>query len=198
MEELEKRKRLVLPTLILSISSIDPPSLIIGMSLIEIASSFGVSVGYAAQIRSITSFIAIAAALAMGVLSVRYSYKNLLLSGLLISLISAICCSFAPSFTYLVVFFSVMGVVTALVTPMVYSYIGEIYDDSERPRVVGALASLRTVSYLVMVQLIGFILVEWEWRTAFLFLVAPMTVLGLLSSYRVLPNMRSGWMVGGG
>ena len=184
---------MVLPTLILSISSIDPPSLIIGMSLIEIASSFGVSVGYAAQIRSITSFIAIAAALAMGVLSVRYSYKNLLLSGLLISLISAICCSFAPSFTYLVVFFSVMGVVTALVTPMVYSYIGEIYDDSERPRVVGALASLRTVSYLVMVQLIGFILIGGEWRTAFLF-VAPMTVLGLLSSYLVLPSMRSGEM----
>jgi len=93
LDELEKRKRLVLPTLILSISSIDPPSLIIGMSLIEIASSFGVSVGLAAQIRSITSIMVIAVASAMGVLSVRYSYKNLLLTGLLINLISAICCS---------------------------------------------------------------------------------------------------------
>lgn len=190
LNELEKRKRLVLPTLILSISSIDPPSIIIGMSLIEIASSFGVSIGLAAQIQSITSIMAIAVALAMGVLSVRYSYKNLLLTGLLISLISVICCSFAPSFTLLVVFFSAMGFVTSLVTPMVYSYIGEYYDTLERSKVVGTLSSLRSVSYLVMVQLIGYVVGDWEWRYAFLF-VAPMIVLGFLSTYLVLPNIRS-------
>ena len=79
-----ENRSLILPTLIVSISSIDPPGLIISMSLIEVAAAFGVSVGLSGQIRSIGSVLAIAVALAMGVLSVRYSYKSLLLGGLLV------------------------------------------------------------------------------------------------------------------
>jgi len=182
---------MILPTLIVAISSIDPPGLIISMSLIEVATAFGVSVGLAGQIRSIGSVLAIAVALAMGVLSVRYSYKSLLLAGLLVNMVSALCCTFAPTFGLLLVCFSVMGLVTSLVTPMVFSYIGETYPGDRRPQVVGTLATVRTVSYLVMVQLIGYVVAGWGWRQAFLFLVAPMTVVGLLLSQRILPSIRS-------
>jgi len=187
-----ENKGLTLPTLIVSISSIDPPGLIISMSLIEIATGFGVSVGLAGQIRSIGSVLAIAVALAMGVLSVRYSYKTLLLAGLLVNLVSVLCCGFAPTFSLLLVCFSAVGLVTSLVTPMVFSYIGEIYAEDRRPQVVGTVTSVRTVSYLVMVQLIGVVVSGWGWRQAFLFLVAPLTALGLLLSQRVLPSIRSG------
>ena len=180
----------ILPALIISISSIDPPSLIISISLIEVASAFGVSVGLAGQIRSAGSVLAIVAALAMGVLSVRYSYKSLLLGGLLVNLVSSICCALAPSFILLVACFSVMGLVTSLVTPMVFSYIGECYPSERRPQVVGTLTSLRTVSYLLMVQLIGLVIGLWGWRNAFLLLAAPMTFLGLALSLRVLPGIR--------
>jgi MFS family permease len=74
---------------------------------------------------------------------------------------------------------------------MVFSYIGETYPAGSRPQVVGTLAALRTVSYLVMVQLIGYVVVGWGWRQAFLFLVAPMTVVGFLLSQRTLPRVRS-------
>ena len=180
----------ILPTLIISISAIDPPSLIISISLIEVASAFGVSVGLAGQIRSAGSVLAIVAALAMGVLSVRYSYKSLLLGGLLVNLVSSICCALAPSFVLLVACFSVMGLVTSLVTPMVFSYIGECYPGERRAQVVGTLTSLRTVSYLLMVQLIGLVVGLWGWRGAFLLLAAPMTILGLALSLRVLPGIR--------
>jgi len=187
-----ENRSLILPTLIVSISSIDPPGLIISMSLIEIATGFGVSVGLAGQIRSIGSVLAIAVALAMGVLSVRYSYKTLLLAGLLVNLVSVVCCGFAPTFSLLLVCFSAVGLVTSLVTPMVFSYIGETYAEDRRPQVVGTVTSVRTVSYLVMVQLIGVVVSGWGWRQAFLFLVAPLTALGLLLSQRVLPSIRSG------
>ncbi len=62
-QEYEHDRSLILPTLIASISSIDPPGLIISMSLIEVAAAFGVSVGLAGQIRSIGSVLAIAVAL---------------------------------------------------------------------------------------------------------------------------------------
>lgn len=186
-----KNRGLLLPTLIVSISSIDPPGLIISMSLIEVATAFGVSVGLAGQIRSIGSVLAIAVALAMGVLSVRYSYKSLLLAGLLVNLVSALCCTFAPTFSLLLVCFSAVGLVTSLVTPMVFSYIGETYAADRRPQIIGTLAAVRTVSYLVMVQLIGYVVAGWGWRQAFLFLVAPMTVVGILLSQRTLPSIRS-------
>ncbi|MBN2335782.1 MFS transporter [Candidatus Bathyarchaeota archaeon] len=191
-EETEPKNRsLTLPTLIASISSIDPPGLIISMSLIEVAAAFGVSVGLAGQIRSVGSVLAIIVALAMGVLSVRYSYKSLLLGGLLVNLISVLCCSFAPTFSLLLVCFSAVGLVTSLVTPMVFSYIGETFTEDRRPQVVGTVAAVRTISYLVMVQLIGYVVAAWGWRQAFMFLVAPMTAVALLLSQRVLPSIRS-------
>jgi len=178
-----------LPTLIIAISSIDPPALIVSISLIEVGLAFGVSVSMAGQIRSIGSILAIIASLAMGVMSVRYDYKTLLLGGLLINLVSALCCTFAPSFALLVICFAVMGLVSSLVTPMVFSYIGEFYPGERRSQVVGTLASLRSVSYLVMVQLIGLVVGNWSWREAFLFLVVPMTFLGIVLSLKVLPSV---------
>lgn len=74
---------------------------------------------------------------------------------------------------------------------MVFSYIGETYTAERRPQVVGTVAALRTVSYFVMVQLIGFVVSGGGWRQAFLFLVAPLTAMGLLLSQRVLPSIRS-------
>ena len=186
-----KNRSLILPTLMVSISSIDPSGLMISMSLIEVATAFDVSVGLAGQIRSIGSVLGIAVALAMGVLSVRYSYKSLLLVGLLVNLASVLCCTFAPTFSLLLVCFSVMGLVTSLVTPMVFSYIGETYPADRRPQIVGTLAAVRTVSYLVMVQLIGYVVAGWGWRQAFIFLVAPMTVVGILLCQRTLPSIRS-------
>lgn len=188
---MKDEKRGILATLILGVSTIDPPSLIVGMSLIEIATAFGVSIGLAGQIRSFSSSLAIVASLLVAALSVRYSYKSLLLAGLLINLASAVLCSVAPSFTILVICFSAIGVVTSLVSPMVFTYIGEIYPVEERSSIVGTVASLRTVSYLVMVQLIGVIISRLGWRYTFLILVTPMTLLAIILAYRVIPVMRS-------
>ena len=186
-----KNRSLILPTLIVSISSIDPPALIVSICLIEVALAFGVSISLAGQIRSIGSALAIIAALAMGVMSVRYDHKTLLLGGLLINLISALCCTFAPSFALLVICFAAMGLVTSLVTPMVFSYVGEFYPGERRSQVVGTLTSLRSVSYLMMVQLIGLVVGNWSWRETFLFLVAPMTFFGIVLSLKVLPRVGS-------
>lgn len=182
--------RFVLPTLILTVSSIDPPSLIINISLIEIALLFGVTISLAGQIKTITSIIGIAAALTMGVLSVRYDHKSLLMAGLLINLISSISCAFAPSLSLLIVSFSALGLVSSLVTPMVFAYIGEYFTQEKRSKTIGTLAALRTLIYLIMVQLIGLVVDRWSWRQAFLFLVVPLTSLGIVLTLKILPSIR--------
>ncbi len=188
-EDLSERHRgIVLPTLIVAVSSIDTPSLIINISLIEIALSFGVSISLAGQIRSVTSSLGIVAALAMGAISVRYNYRTLLLTGIVINFIAALLCSTAPSFVFLLVSFSTMGLVTALVTPMVFAYIGEYYPKKRRPRAIGLLMTARTLIYLAMVQFVGYVAVNHGWRNAFLTLVAPFALLGLGLSFAVLPS----------
>ncbi|MCW3978646.1 MAG: MFS transporter, partial [Candidatus Bathyarchaeota archaeon] len=164
---------MVLPTLIVAVSSIDTPSLIVNISLIEIALSFGVSISLAGQIRSVTSALGIIAALAMGAISVRYNYRTLLLTGIVVNLLAALLCSTAPSFGFLLASFSAMGLVTALVTPMVFAYIGEYYPEERRPKTIGLRAAARTLIYLAMVQLVGYVAVTHGWRNAFLTLVAP-------------------------
>jgi predicted MFS family arabinose efflux permease len=186
----ERHRRMVLPTLIVAVSSIDTPSVIVNISLIEIALSFGVSISLAGQIRSVTSTLGIFTALAMGVISVRYDYRTLLLTGIVINLLAALLCSTAPSFGFLLASFSAMGLVTSLVTPMVFAYIGEYYPEERRPKTIGLLAAARTLIYLAMVQLVGYVAANHGWRNAFLSLVAPFTLVGLALSFVVLPSAR--------
>jgi len=49
---------------------------------------------------------------------------------------------------------------------------------------------MRTLIYLVMVQLIGYMVSKCSWRDAFLFLVVPFASMGLASVFRVLPHVR--------
>jgi DHA1 family inner membrane transport protein len=188
---MEKNDRLVLPTLILAVSSIDQPSLIVNISLIEIALLHGVTLSVAGQMQSITSTVGLLTALAAGAISVRYSYKSLLLAGLGICVASAALCSLAPSFPALAAAYAAMGLVTGLVTPMVFTILGECYPAETRPRMVGILSSSRTTVYLVMVQLIGLVVGTLGWRTAFMVLVVPLAGLGLVASRIVLPNVKS-------
>ncbi|MFH2110942.1 MAG: MFS transporter [Candidatus Bathyarchaeota archaeon] len=114
----------------------------------------------------------------------------MLLAGLSICVASAALCSLAPSFPTLAAVYAAMGLVTGLVTPMVFAILGECYPSERRPRMVGILPSSRTTVYLVMVQLIGLVVGTLGWRTAFLLLVTPLASLGLISSRLALPDVK--------
>ena len=179
------------PTLVSAISSIDTPGLVLNVSLIEVAAGLGVSLSVAGQIQSITSAVGIVSALVVGLVSAQFSYKRLLMSGLALVVLSALLCSVAPTFSLLALSFSFMGVVTSLVGPMVFTYIGEHYPNEGRARAVGMLSASRTLIYLVMVQLIGFVVGQLGWRATFLVLVAPLALLGLAATHLILPEKKA-------
>ena len=89
-------KRLTIPSLILSNYVVAIPSLIISLLLVEIALFFEVEVGVAGQLGTMQSIVSATMSLVMGVLSVTYRYKFLLLAGLAFAFIAALACSFAP------------------------------------------------------------------------------------------------------
>jgi predicted MFS family arabinose efflux permease len=191
-EEVNEDSRAFFPALVLAISSIDSPSLVLNVGLIDIAATFGVSLSLAGQIQSVTSSLGIATALVMGAVSARFSYKWLLLSGLALTVVSALLCSSAPTFSLLILSFSMMGLVVSIVGPMIFAYLGEHYPQAERSRAVGLLSASRTLIYLGMVQIINYVVGVFGWRTIYLALVAPLATVGFISALRFLPDLRAG------
>lgn len=183
--------RQVFSTLTIGLSSIDTPFIVISTCLIDIALMFGVSISLAGQIRTASSLIGIIAALGMGVLSVRFNYKSILTTGILISLLSALGCAFAPSFAFLFITYSAMGLVSAMVIPMTDVYVGEYYTGKRLSSAVGAIFALRTLSFMLAVQIISFIAGRWSWRYSFLIFIAPYSLLSMFLARKMLPSHRS-------
>ncbi len=190
MVQKQGSNRFLLSSLTLGVSSIDPSTIVISICLIDIANTYTVSLSIAGQLRTAASTVGIAAALAMGAISTRYNYKHILLAGLLLNVVSALGCALVPGFGLLFVVTSAFGLVSAMVSPMTDSFIGEHYTGERRSRAWATMFALRTLSYLIMVQLIGYVATWWGWRRSFMFLVAPYSLLALFFASAALPGLR--------
>jgi predicted MFS family arabinose efflux permease len=181
----------LLSSLIVAVSSIDPPSLVINFNLIEIAALYQIDLSLAGQLQSTSSLLGIISALAIGALSVRYDHKSILSAGLVMILLSAVACVAAPSFVLLIVSFSFIGFGSSFVSPMIYSFIGEHFTASARSKTIGLMYALRTLSYVLIIQLMGYTATQWSWRQIFLFVVVPYSLLGLALIVKAMPSYRS-------
>jgi DHA1 family inner membrane transport protein len=190
-ERVEAIGRIVFPTLILSVSSMELSGIVINTGLLDIALMFGVSISLAGQMKTVSSLIGIIAALGMGILSVKFDHKIILITGMLINFLSALGCSVAPSFGLLFLTFSATGLVGAMVSPMIDVYIGKYYVDDERPRAIGTLVAFRLLSYLLSVQIISFIIGRWSFRHSFIIFIAPYILLSMILAMKILPRHRS-------
>jgi len=70
-------------------------SLLTSLLLIEISQTFGTPIGVTNQIKTANSIVAIITALTMGIISVRYNHKSLLLFGISLGILSTLGCFFA-------------------------------------------------------------------------------------------------------
>ena len=130
-------KRLILPALVLSRGATHPPLAVTSLLLIDIGLTFGCPVGLAGQIGTVSSAIAIIFALLMGILSVRFKHRSLLITGLLLYSVSALGCSISPSFAALLLSYSLSGLGRAMVNPMANTLIGETLPLEQRSKAIG-------------------------------------------------------------
>jgi predicted MFS family arabinose efflux permease len=90
----------------------------VSLLLVDIGGTFQVPTGVAGQIRPISFVGAVVTALVMGVFSVRLKHKSLLLLGALLIGVGAVGCFLAPSFEYMMAFFSLNGIGSSMIVPM--------------------------------------------------------------------------------
>jgi len=184
-------RRLILPSIAVARCVVAPPLIVTGLLLIEISDAFGVSIGVAGQIRTASSILAIIFALLMGVLSVRFNHKSILLTGLLIYSVSALGCSSASNFNMMLIVYSITGLGFAMVVSMVTTLIGELLPLEKRTGAIGWTMSSVALIYLIGTLITNFIAGLGGWRMAFLGFVLPIALLGLLLAIKGLPSTSS-------
>jgi predicted MFS family arabinose efflux permease len=189
--ENSQNKKLILLSLILSNFAIVTPNILTGLLLVEISTSFNVSIGIAGQIRTVYHIIAVFSALLLGVFSVRYKHKSLLLIGLFFVLTSAVSCGFSNSYNSMLIFYSLSGLGNSLVFPLSFSMISEHFTLEERGSAIGYLIAGSTSSIIISSPVISFLSNLRGWRSAFLVYVIPITILSMILILRSLPSTSS-------
>ncbi|MFX0092933.1 MAG: hypothetical protein ACFFBD_14335, partial [Candidatus Hodarchaeota archaeon] len=102
--------RLFIPSLIISNFAASTLGILTALFLLEMSVTFGVDRGIMGQINTVSSIGSIMFALAMGILSIRFSHGILILTGMLSYTISAIGCYFAWDLNSILFFYSLNGV----------------------------------------------------------------------------------------
>ena len=140
------------------------------------------------QINTPYYVVAVIFALFMGVLSVRFQHKSLLMAGLLSVTISAFGCFFASNFNLMLIAYSLSGMGTAMVTPMAITLIGEHLPLERRTSGIGWIVASGALSYLIGAPVIGAIAELGGWRFILLGFVIPVSLAGLLLAFIGLPR----------
>jgi len=179
---------LFLPSLVISYFATGPLAVSVALFLIDIGNTFNVSVGVMGQINTPYSVVAFVFALFMGILSVRFKHKSLLLIGLLLTGISALGCLLAPDFYVMLASYSLSGLGWAMVSPMGVTMIGEHFPLEKRASAIGWIVAGGALSYVIGAPLIALIGGFGGWRFALLGFVIPIILTGLLLAFVGLPS----------
>ena len=158
--------------------------LVVGVLLIEIGSTFGVPVGVASQLNATHSLLSLLTALAMGVLSIKFSMELLLFLGLGLSLVSAFGCILSPSFQLLFLLYSINGIAWSLIYPMSVALVGERFPQEKRARAFSRMFAVPPIITVFGAPFIGYI---GDWRRALLFYAIPIAATSLILAKLSIP-----------
>ena len=156
--------------------------------LIEIGLTFGLPIGVTGQLSTAGSIASFVSALLMGVLSVRFKHKSLLMTGLLIYSLSLLGRGLAPNFILFLMFGVLGGLGGPMITPMTNTLVAKHLPLQKRTRVFGLLVAAGSFSWVIGFIIIRFISDIGGWRFPFLVYALPFPFLGLLLAFKGLPS----------
>jgi AAHS family benzoate transporter-like MFS transporter len=178
---------LFLPSIVLSRLATTTPGIIMTLLLIEIGLTFGLPVGVTEQLSTAGSIASFVSALIMGVLSVRYKHRSLLMTGLLIYSLSLLGRGLAPNFILFLMFGVLGGLASPMITPMTNTLVAKHLPLQKRTHVFGLLVAAASFFWVIGFIIIRFISDIGGWRLSFLGFALPLPLLGLLLAFKGLP-----------
>ncbi len=177
--------------------SIAVPALAIALSntavnllLIEIASTFHVNEGVAAQIRTANAVGEFVFALLAGFFASRFRPKSMILAGLLLTTISAVGSFVAPNLPAMLLFSFMEGSGTVITFVMILTIVGDTLHLSRKAKAVSLITAAGFISTLAGTPLISFIAAVESWRYIFLLLVFPVSIAALALVFLGVPSTK--------
>jgi DHA1 family inner membrane transport protein len=163
------QQRLIMPTLFMAVLSFQVPPAVLSFFLVDIAATFGTTVGVTGQMGTAGFLVTVLSAALVGVLASKWTYKTLLLVCMGCLGLSGVGAALAPSFVVLLAMYALSGVTTGLTMSLCMALIGRYYPVHERPK----RTSYASIGYVLPgIVLPPLFSVMGEWRNAFLLLVA--------------------------
>jgi predicted MFS family arabinose efflux permease len=180
--------RLFLPSLVISYFSTGPLGVLVSLLLVDIGGTFNASVSVMSQINTSYNIAAFVFALLMGVLSVRFRHKTLLIVGVLLTCVSALGFYFAWDFIVILASYSLSGVGWAMISPTILTLIGEHIPLVKRANAVGWTVAGGALSYVIGPLLIAWIAGIGGWRLCLVGFVLPVLLVSLLLAFVGIPS----------
>ncbi len=190
MSEEKGTTKFLVPSLFISQLTTRPAGILTGFILIDIAQTFGTSVGVAGQIITAASIAGMIVSPFLAALSIKYKPRTLLLAGITLITLSALGCSFSFSYASMLLLYSLNGLGAAMVTPMVMTIIGDKIPEERRSGVIGLIYA-STPMFSTLMGLTITQIVSRGWKTAYLLVVFPITTIGLILAFIGLPKAPS-------
>jgi len=172
--------------------STGPLGVLISLFLRPIAIDFGVEVGVMGQINTFSSVAAVALALVMGFLSIRFRHKSLLVTGLFFFAVSSVGCFFSSGFVAMLLAYSISGVGLAMVNPMVNSLVGEHFSIDRRAKAVGWTVGAGALAYVFGPLILNFLSDFGGWRFSLLGFVIPLLFVSIVLAFFGIPSVSRG------
>jgi DHA2 family multidrug resistance protein-like MFS transporter len=131
-----------------------------------------------------------AAMLPASLLGDRYGRKTVMLASLALFAIGSAACAAAPSSVAFIAARMLLGLAGAGIIVMSLAAITTLFSEQERPRAVGIWAAVNFLALPIGPILGGWILTHYWWGWVFL-VNAPVALVGLIATYRLLPESRA-------
>jgi predicted MFS family arabinose efflux permease len=176
-----------IPSLVVSFLAVGVSTPILMLLTLDIAETFQVPFGVAAQLSTINSIAEVILSLLMGFLAIRFKHKSLLLSGVALVAASAVGAFFAPTLELMLFFFALEGAGTVMVGVMGLTLIGDLLPLSKKAKAVSYVIATTYLTAIVGVAAIGFIANVAGWRSVFSLFVLPVSIAGLALAFLSLP-----------
>lgn len=167
---------------------------ITGIFLVDVAATFfgspnPVSIATTGQLATLSGVVSVVSGVLVGVLSVRYNHKKLLLLGVLGVTLGTVGCFLAPNFLFMQIFFPIEGIGTTLIDAMALALVGELLILSKRGKATGwvmAGAPMATIAGALVIYL--FFSGAEGWRSFLLWFALPISLVSLAAVYFGVPS----------
>src|SRR5215510_9123433 len=175
---------------VLAVLTVGLDGTILSVALPTLGRSFHASTGQLQWFVAAYNLVFAAALVPGGMLGDRYGRKKMLVLSLLVFGAASVACALARTAGTLIAARALLGLGGAIMLPMVLALLPVLFDETERPRAIGAITAAAMLGYPIGPLLGGWMLTRFDWSWVFLINV-PVVVLAVVAVIVLLPESRS-------